>query len=79
MGALSVRYFVKPMFSLTWHFAAVAELLFSEGNLCLEDLQDINSALTAPVWFEMAENIHLFSFFFFFFLKSNQPATSHYD
>lgn len=74
MGALSVQYFVKLMFSLTWRFAAFAELLFSEGNLCLEDLQDINSALTAPLWFETAENICLF-----FFLKVSQPATPHYD
>lgn len=29
MGALSVQYFVKLMFSLTWRFAAFAELLFS--------------------------------------------------
>lgn len=57
------------MFSLTWRFAAAAELLFSEGNLCLEELQDINSALTAPVCFDMAENIRLFLFFF-----KGQPA-----
>lgn len=65
LGALSVRCFVKLMFSLTRRFAAAAELLFSEGNLCLEELQDINSALTAPVCFDMAENIHLFLFSFF--------------
>lgn len=70
-GALSLRYFVNLMFSLRPHFAAVAELLSSEGNLCLEDLQDINCALTDPVCCETAENIRLFCFFFFF---KGQPA-----
>lgn len=66
LGALSVQCFVKLMFSLTWRFAAAAKLLFCDGNLCLEELRDITSALTAPVCSEMAENIHLSLFLFFF-------------
>lgn len=50
------------MFSLTCRFAAVAELLFSEGNLRLEDLQDINSVLTAEF---CVRRLRTFIFLFF--------------